>query len=333
MLNWLKSGKLSGGTSEAINKRGEGQRESEEPEARETERCVGERPGEEIDRESENEETEREHSGPSRSQGEKRGKESEHQTGKKKRKYDDNYLGLGFTCIGNADCPKPQCVLCGEVLANSCLKPSYLRRHLNTKHASASQKPLTFFTSKLEELQNSQRQLQSHSCVGSTQNALRASYLLSYRIARKGLPHTIGEDVCLPAAKEMVECMIGEKEAKKLDMIPVSNNTVSRRIDALSEDILATLVGRVKKSEFYSLQVDESTDVANLANLLVYVRYLHEGSVQEDFLFCRPLATRTTGQEIFNLIDNFMRTNGIDWTRCVGICTDGAKSTIKSGYK
>ena len=56
--------------------------------------------------------------------------------------------------------------------------------------------------------------------------------------------------------------MIGEKEAKRLDMIHVSNNSVSRRIDAMSEDILATLVSRVKKSEFYSLQVDESTDVA-----------------------------------------------------------------------
>lgn len=122
--------------------------------------------------------------------------------------------------------------------------------------------------------------MQFHSCVGSTEDALRASYLLSYRVGRKGLPHTIAEDVCFPAAKEMVECMIGEKEAKKLDMIPVSNNTVSRHIDAMSEDILATLVSRVKKSEFYCLQVDESTDVANLANLLLYVRYLFEGTVQ-----------------------------------------------------
>ena len=82
----------------------------------------------------------------------------------------------------------------------------------------------------------------------------------------------------------------------------------------------------MKKSEFYFLLVDESTDVANLANLLVYVCYLFEGTVQEDFLFCRPLATRTTGEEIFNLIDVFMRTHGIDCERCVGICTDGAKS-------
>ena len=86
--------------------------------------------------------------------------------------------------------------------------------------------------------------------------------------------------------------MIGEKEAKKLDMIPVSNNTVSCHTDAMSEVILATLVSRVKKSEFYSLQVDKSTDVANPANLLVYVRYLFEGN--------------------FNLTDVFMRTNGVD---------------------
>ena len=116
------------------------------------------------------------------------------------------------------------------------------------------------------------------------------------------------------------------ERGKKLDMIPVSNNTVSRCIDAMSEDTLATLISRVKKSELYSLQVEKSTDVANLANLLVYVHCLFEGTVHEDFLFCRPLATRTTGEEIFNLIDVFMRTNGIDWECCVGICTDGAKS-------
>lgn len=161
-------------------------------------------------------------------------------------------------------CQKPQCVVCSEVLANSCLKPSYLCRHLNTKHASVSQKPLTFFRLKLEELQNSQKQLQFHSSVGSNKNVLPASCLLSYRIAREGLPHTLAEDACLPAAKEMVKCMTGEREAKNLDMIPVSNNTVSHCIDTMSEHILATLVSRVKKSEFYSLQADESTDVAAL---------------------------------------------------------------------
>lgn len=64
--------------------------------------------------------------------------------------------------------------------------------------------------------------------------------------------------------------MFGEREAKKLDVIPVSNNTVSCCIDAMSEQIPATIVDQVKKSEFYSLQIDKSRDVANLDNLMVY---------------------------------------------------------------
>ena len=69
----------------------------------------------------------------------KRGDEGQHQMGKKKSKYDENDLGLGFTWISDPDFLKPQCVVCSEVLANSCLKPCYLHRHLHTKHGNTSQ--------------------------------------------------------------------------------------------------------------------------------------------------------------------------------------------------
>lgn len=157
MLNWLKSGKLSSATSYdkvVSHEGGEGQRESEDLEATETERIE-----KENEREDAPEETEEEGM-----RWQKRGDEGEHQTGKKRRKYDDNYLGLGFTWIGDTDCPKPQCVLRSEVLANSCLKPSYLRHHLHTKHGNLSQKPLTFFKAKLEELQKSQKKKRKTHC-------------------------------------------------------------------------------------------------------------------------------------------------------------------------
>jgi hypothetical protein len=48
----------------------------------------------------------------------------------KKRKYGDDYTKFGFTCSGYHECPQPRCVNCGDVLANSSLKPSLLRRHL-----------------------------------------------------------------------------------------------------------------------------------------------------------------------------------------------------------
>ncbi|MBN3287040.1 ZBED5 protein, partial [Polyodon spathula] len=72
--------------------------------------------------------------------------------------------------------------------------------------------------------------------------------------------------------------------------------------------------------------LDESMDLGSLANLLVYVRYMHESTMHEDFLLCCPVPTRTTGEDIYLLFDNFLCEHRIDWSRCVGICTDGAKS-------
>lgn len=43
-----------------------------------------------------------------------------------------------------------------------------------------------------------------------------------------------------------------------------------------------------------------------------------------EFLFCRSLLTNTTGEAIFDSLNDFIVQNNLDWTRCVGICTDGA---------
>jgi hypothetical protein len=55
---------------------------------------------------------------------------------------------------------------------------------------------------------------------------------------------------------------------KNID-VPFSNNTLSRRINDISSYVETTVV-RVKKSQYYALQLEESTDVANLAILLVF---------------------------------------------------------------
>jgi len=100
MLNWLKSGKLSGETSKVkvSDEGGEEPKEREESEER-----TATDPGEENERESENDEPEETAKEGRRWQQGKRGEGGEHQTGKKRRKYDENDLGLGFTWIGDTD--------------------------------------------------------------------------------------------------------------------------------------------------------------------------------------------------------------------------------------
>ena len=49
----------------------------------------------------------------------------------------------------------------------------------------------------------------------------------------------------------------------------------------------------------FSLQLDESTDVTSVAQLLVFVRYSYEGKLHEDMLFCSPMEGRCTASDIF----------------------------------
>ena len=83
---------------------------------------------------------------------------------------------------------------------------------------------------------------------------------------------------------------------------------------------------RIKYSPYFSIQLDETTDVADLANLLVYVRYEYQSAAHEDFLFCQSLQTRTTAEHIFQLVNAFFQETGLDWKKCVGVCTDGARA-------
>ena len=58
------------------------------------------------------------------------------------------------------------------------------------------------------------------SLIHSTKNTLRASYLVSYRIARKGVSHTIAEDVCLPACQRDGRMYDWRERSKKVGHDP-----------------------------------------------------------------------------------------------------------------
>lgn len=223
--------------------------------------------------------------------------DDDNQKPRKIRRYDENYLAFGFSWCGEEKQPKPQCVICYETLSNHSMKPSLLQRHFNTKHVLFKDKPLEFFKRKEMEVKRGRNTLKSFTAANS--QALEASYLVSLRIAQTGKPHTIGESLILPAAKDIVSSVLGPNAAKKLDIVPLSDCTVSRRIHDLAEEVKAMIIKRIQLSKFFAIQIDEGTDITNFAQLMVYVRYEFEQSVEEEFLFCESLSGRTTATEIF----------------------------------
>ena len=62
----------------------------------------------------------------------------------------------------------------------------------------------------------------------------------------------------------------------------------------MSDDVLTQVVSGIKNSPVrVSLQLDESTDVSNMSHLLVFVRYVEEATLCDEFLFCAKLELNT----------------------------------------
>ncbi|XP_066945206.1 zinc finger MYM-type protein 6-like [Macrobrachium rosenbergii] len=96
----------------------------------------------------------------------------------------------------------------------------------------------------------------------------------------------------------------------------------------MSGDIKEQVVAAIKESGKFSLQLDESTDVSDDAQLLVYVRYQGKSDIEENFLFCKRLETTTTGEDLFKLVDNFIKEEGLKWDQCYSVCSDGAPAML-----
>ncbi|GFW55030.1 zinc finger MYM-type protein 6 [Trichonephila clavipes] len=146
--------------------------------------------------------------------------------------------------------------------------------------------------------------------------------------ARCKKPHTIVEELILPAAIEIVETMFGGNFAKELQSIPLSNDTVSRRIDDIAEDVEQQLFGKLR-DKLFSIQLDEATDSNKNAHFIAYVRFWDGMSAVKELLFCKPIKLKATAMALFDILNNFINEANIEWKNCVGICTDGAR--IMSG--
>ena len=131
------------------------------------------------------------------------------------RKYDESYIKYGFTQSGSITAPVPLCVVCGETLTNSGMKPSNLKRHLSQNHSYAQFKEVEYFQRLLSGMENQKKDLVSLTSTGKS--VLKASFLISLRIAKCKKPYTIGETLIKPAMIDACREVLGEIAAKKVE--------------------------------------------------------------------------------------------------------------------
>ncbi|CAG9790709.1 unnamed protein product [Diatraea saccharalis] len=245
----------------------------------------------------------------------------------KKRKFSDDYIKFGFTFIERDELQLPQCVICMKVLSNDSMRPSRLERHLNQQHPTLSSKSKEFFSSKAESLKRMRLDKSGSYHKGVSQH-VKASFELALLIAKQKKPHTIGEDLIKPCILKATQIMLGVESEQKMKSLSLSNNTVKRRIDDMASDIKLQILNKVKLSPFFAISCDESTDIVNCAQLIIYVRYVSGDHIDEEIFHSQSLSAGTKSEDIFDAISNYIERNDLDWNKLIGLCTDGAPAMI-----
>ena len=109
---------------------------------------------------------------------------------------------------------------------------------------------------------------------------LTASYDVALTLAKKGKAFWDGEVVKECAIK--MAFAFGAKElAGKCQKVSISHQTVARSVEDLSDNVKLQLQTNVKNFKYFSLALDESTDVGDISQLLVCIR-----TVDENFIVC-----------------------------------------------
>ena len=133
-------------------------------------------------------------------------------------------------------------------------------------------------------------------------DVVAASFEIALSVAEQKQPYTISESFILPGAKILVQAVA------KLNAVFLSDNTIKRRIEEMSDDIADQILAEIKESKFgFAIQLDESTDITNYCQLLVYVLYAQANIMKTELLLNHEVSTTTKGKDIFDILDSLRK--------------------------
>lgn len=134
-----------------------------------------------------------------------------------------------------------------------------------------------------------------------------ASCKVAEIIAKELKPHTIANTLILPACSEIVQIIFGDDAKKEIMKISHSDDTIKNRIIHMSDDIEKTVTNKLTTNKLYfALRIDESTDIIGIAHVLEFVCFIDENKIVNQFLCCKQLTERTTGQNVFDSISSYL---------------------------
>ncbi|KAJ8009623.1 hypothetical protein DPEC_G00090820 [Dallia pectoralis] len=142
------------------------------------------------------------------------------------------------------------------------------------------------------------------------QAAVRASYKVAHLLATHGKLFTDGD-------------------LDALNAVSLFAPTMTRRIEDLGDNVYDQLTKKASEFKFFALAMDESNDVQDTAQLLIFICGVSESfEVSEELAALKSLQGTTTGEDIFVQVCKTMEQLDLHWSKLASITTDGAPSMV-----
>ncbi|KAK1339042.1 hypothetical protein QTO34_019715 [Cnephaeus nilssonii] len=223
------------------------------------------------------------------------------------------------------------CVLYTETVVSRTWN---INRHFETNHSQLLEK------SEDERKEYISRQLhlyksQSNSILkftkGST-NLTSASLSIAHSIAQHGKALSEGEfikETLLTCAPVLFHDM-QNKDAiiKRISELPLSRNIIKDRIMRLNTNVQHQLKRDIRKCKYFSISLDETTDVTSHAQLAIIGRYSDGLTMREELIKLVSVSTSKSGSEICKVVIQTFRDLSIDISKVVSVMTDGAPHMV-----
>lgn len=221
---------------------------------------------------------------------------------------------------------KPLCLICQKTVA--VMKEFNIKRHYDSEHKSTFENIIgdlrKIKVNHFKSLLNSQQNIFKKQ-ISQNKSIVRASYVVSQIISKNNRPFTDAEFIkkCMLA---VVDEICPDKK-KDFEDISLSARTCVRRTEELGNNLMQQLKDKINSFNFFSLAMDESTDVCDTAQLLIFIRGIDDNfNVYEELADLCSLKGTTTGEDLFESIDKSLNNLGLEWKKLVSVTTDGGKN-------
>ena len=216
------------------------------------------------------------------------------------------------------------CLICQESIA--VFKEYNISRHFSTKHAKYASKQSTqerAVTAQRLAADLLSRQSVFHRKTAIQESSTKASYLLAFKLAKASKPFSEGEF--------LKECMVETAgllcpESKaKFEKISLARRTVTRRVELIDADIFSKLNKIAESFKLYSLALDESNDIKDTAQLLIFIRGINDSfEITEELLSMESLKGKTRGEDLYQQASAVIERMNLPWSKLANVTTDGS---------